>query len=108
MLTKSGTLFDPVLLKLFIYMVGLYPIGSLVALNTGELGIVLQPNIDPALLDRPVVKLIGDHTGLKTDGEIVDLTDADHNSGTYTRSVVKGLDHRKYNVDVFSVVAQCS
>jgi HD-GYP domain-containing protein (c-di-GMP phosphodiesterase class II) len=106
MLAKSGTLFDPVLLRLFIYMVGLYPVGSLVALNTGELGIVLQSNIDPALLDRPVVKLIGDHTGLKTDGEIVDLTDGDQSSGTYTRSVVKGLDHRKYNVDVFSVVTQ--
>lgn len=108
MLATSGTIFDPVLIKLFIYMVGLYPIGSLVSLDTGEIGIVLQPNVDPALSDRPMIKLIGDRAGMKIDGEVIDLTDGDLSSNSYSRNIVKGLDHRQYKVDIFSFLAQCS
>jgi len=108
MLARSNSAFDPVLLKIFTYMVGLYPIGSLVALDTGEVGVVLQPSIDPALTDRPTVKLIGDPAGRKIDGGIVDLTDNGSPSGAYARSITQALDHRKHKVDVFSLVSECS
>ena len=108
MISESGTRFDPGLLRLFIYMVGLYPAGSLVALDTGELGVVLQPNIDPALTDRPTVQLIGDRSGTKLDGEIVDLTEEDPGSGAFMRSIIKDLDHRCHKVDIFSLVSRCS
>ncbi len=98
MLEKSGTEFDPVLLKVFASMVGVYPIGSLVALNTEELGIVVEANPEVALMLRPKVKLITDKNGKKIDGEIIDLTEMDPTKGEYKRSIVKSLDPRQYNV----------
>ncbi len=98
MLEKSGTEFDPVLLKVFASMVGVYPIGSLVALNTEELGIVVEANPEIALMLRPKVKLITDKNGKKIDGEIIDLTEMDPTKGEYIRSIVKSLDPRQYNV----------
>jgi HD-GYP domain-containing protein (c-di-GMP phosphodiesterase class II) len=41
MLEQSGTSFDPVLLKVFINMLGAYPVGTLLKLDTGEIGIVV-------------------------------------------------------------------
>jgi len=98
MLEKSGTEFDPVLLKVFASMVGVYPIGSLVALNTEELGIVVEANPEIALMLRPKVKLITDKNGKKIDGEIIDLTEMDPTKGEYIRSIVKSLDPRQYNI----------
>ena len=40
MIKDKGIYFDPILLKVFIGLVGIYPIGSLVLLNTNQLGIV--------------------------------------------------------------------
>jgi HD-GYP domain-containing protein (c-di-GMP phosphodiesterase class II) len=57
LLYYSGTFFDPLLVKLFIEMVGQYPPGTLLQLNTGDVGVVCAP---PALgepLDRPTVRL---------------------------------------------------
>ncbi|MDH5705130.1 MAG: HD domain-containing protein [Candidatus Aminicenantes bacterium] len=100
MLEKSGTEFDPVLLKVFASMVGVYPIGSLVALNTEELGIVMEANPEVALMLRPKVKLITDRNGKKIDGEIIDLTEMNPTKGEYKRSIVKSLDPRQYNIQV--------
>ncbi len=39
---SAGKDFDPILLKAFINMIGVYPIGTLVELNTGEIGLVSE------------------------------------------------------------------
>jgi len=98
MLAKSGTEFDPVLLKVFANMIGVYPIGSLVALNTGELCIVTEANPEVAFVLRPKVKLITDQNGNKIDGEIVDLTDKDPEAEEYKRTIIKSLDPNEYNI----------
>jgi len=100
MLEKSGTEFDPVLLKVFANMVGVYPIGSLVALDTQELAIVMEANPEVALMLRPKIKLITDRKGNKIDGEIVNLTEMDPTKGEYKRSIVKSLDPRQYKIRV--------
>ena len=100
MLEKSGTEFDPVLLKVFANMVGVYPIGSLVALDTQELAIVMEANPEITLMLRPRVKLITDMKGKKIDGEIVNLTEMDPKKGEYKRSIVKSLDPRQYKIRV--------
>lgn len=40
MLKKSGTIFDPILLKIFINMLGVYPIGTVLVFENGEMGLV--------------------------------------------------------------------
>jgi HD-GYP domain-containing protein (c-di-GMP phosphodiesterase class II) len=99
-LETSGTEFDPILLKVFANMMGIYPIGTLVALNTDELGIVVETNSDTAFMLRPKLKLITDEMGNKLYGEIVDLTEMDSDTNRYKRTIVKSLDPHKYNIQV--------
>ncbi len=91
--------FDPILLKIFIGLVGIYPIGSLVLLNTREMGIVYKPDHDPKWLDRPTVILVA--RGAKGDvkKEVVDLKETD-GGGHYKRSIVKTLDPHQYHIDI--------
>lgn len=100
MLEQSGKEFHPILLREFVKMMGIYPVGSLVALNTGELGIVVENNPETMLLLRPKVKLIADASGNKIDGDILDLSKAEPGTNTYTRTVVKSLDPEKYRIRV--------
>jgi len=98
MLEQSGKEFHPLLLREFVKMMGVYPVGTLVALNTGELGLVVENNPEPSLLLRPKVKLITDSQGNKVDGDIIDLSQADPATNRYPRTIVKTLDPEKYNI----------
>ncbi|MBS3818461.1 HD domain-containing protein [bacterium] len=100
MMEKSGTEFDPVILKAFTLMMGNYPVGTLVLLDTGEIGIVYETPEDPVLMLRPKVKLITDKKGHKIDGGIIDLKEKKPQSSGYKRSIVKTLDPNKYNVPI--------
>jgi HD-GYP domain-containing protein (c-di-GMP phosphodiesterase class II) len=91
--------FDPVLLKIFIGLVGIFPIGSLVLLNTRELGIVYKPNHDAKWLDRPTVILVARSEKGDAKKEVVDLIETD-GAGRYQRSIVKTLDPDKYHIDI--------
>jgi putative nucleotidyltransferase with HDIG domain len=100
MKAKSGEEFDPGLLDAFISMIGAYPIGSAVVLNTGEIGIVFEANPHPAFQLRPKVKVIADLRGNKFDGEVVDLTEIDPGTAAFKRTVIKPLDAEKYGICV--------
>lgn len=104
MLEKSGVEFDPLILKAFIAMIGIWPIGSLVALDTGEIGIVAESNPHVSLAERPKVKLIADPAGNKYDGPVVDLTDVDPSTRRFVRTIVKTLDPETYGIRVADYV----
>ena len=86
MVQRCGTQFDPILLKLFVEVMGVYPVGTVVALTGREAGVVCKP---PALgmpIDRPKVRLVvGEEPG-----KVVDLNR--RVKGTYVRSVVAVLN----------------
>lgn len=100
MLEKIGTEFDEVLLKVFADMVGIYPIGSLVVLDTKEWGIVMETNPDAALMTCPKVKIIADKDGNKMDGGIIDLAEKDPETDKFKKKIVKTLDPFKYDINV--------
>jgi hypothetical protein len=79
---------------------GVFPIGSLVALNTGEVGVVVDLNADPRFMLRPQVKLIADTARNKVDGEVVDLSDKDPETRKFPRTIVKALDPSTYEIEV--------
>ena len=54
---------DPVIVKAFINLIGHYPVGTLVVLDTFELGIVHAVNPVPDALARPIVRIISDAQG---------------------------------------------
>ena len=99
MLRERNVHFDPLLLKIFIGLVGIYPIGSLVLLNTHEMGIVYKPNHDSKWLDRPIVILVDRDKKGDVKKEVVDLAETD-GAGRYKRSIVKSLDPYQYHIDL--------
>jgi len=100
MLEKIGTEFDTILLKVFADMVGIYPIGSLVVLNTKEWGIVIETNPDVAYMTCPKVKIIADKGGNKMDGGIIDLAEKNPKTEKFKKKIVKTLDPFKYDINV--------
>ena len=100
MLEKSGEEFNPHLLKIFTNMVGVYPIGSLVALNTGEIGVIIETFSDVSSLLQPKVKLITDSQGNKIDGKTVDLRAQQSEMTGSSRKIIKPLNPQKYNIRV--------
>ncbi len=80
MLGASGKDFDPVLLKWFINMHGVMPIGTLVKLNTGQLGLIYSGG-DFRQNSRPQVLLLHRKNGGYQKGPIVALNEHDPETG---------------------------
>ena len=100
MLERSGKDFDPALVKVLINMIGVFPLGTLVLLNTNEMGIVVQNQEDPDLIDRPKVCLLHYSDGEYRKGKVVDLREIDEMNQTFQRSIIRTLDPNEYNIHV--------
>jgi HD-GYP domain-containing protein (c-di-GMP phosphodiesterase class II) len=97
MMERAGTQLDPLLFKFFINMVGVFPIGTLVMLDSRELGLVYES--DAVFADRPRVLIIIDKKGERVNGPVVNLTERNE-IGKYYRSIVKTLDPNKYKINL--------
>ena len=95
MLSRAGKVYDPIIIKLFINCVGIYPVGTLILLNTQELCVVMENNPDPEKWNGPRVKIIADAQGKELEGELVDLADPDCG-----RVIEDTLDPNQYKFDV--------
>jgi len=94
---------DPALIKTFIHAIGLYPVGTVVVLDTNELAVVAAPPSDMATLTRPRVRLICDPFGNEMlSAPIVDLAECDESvsPARYPRSISGTLDRWNYGIDV--------
>ncbi len=97
MAEKSGRDFDPLLLRAFAAMLGPYPVGSLVLLQGGEIGVVMAVRRQPELAARPRIKLITDAGGRRIDGPVVDLA-APQPAGLPARTIALALNAYLYGV----------
>ncbi len=96
-----GTTFHPELTKVFANLTGMFPVGTLVELDTAERAVVCKPN--PANIYRPKAKLLtppGSDTLVSRD---VDLTDRD-TDGRYLRSIVRSIEPRDHQINVADYV----
>ncbi|HSR58367.1 MAG TPA: HD-GYP domain-containing protein, partial [Candidatus Binataceae bacterium] len=94
LLDSAGTSLDPVLVSLFVRLMGVYPPRSVVRLNSGEVGIVLKANPDdPA---RPTVRIVAAPSGHVIDGFDLDL--AEH----LNKRIVACIDPYSVNIDLDS------
>ncbi len=100
MLSKSGKAFDPILLKIFVSSIGIFPIGTLVLLDNNTMGVVVEANPHPEKGQRPKVRLIMDSTGNEVVDEVIDLAEMDEASGFYRYNIIKIVDATKYNINV--------
>lgn len=94
LLEWSGSHLDPALVREFIRCVGLYPIGSLVLLESGRLGVVVETNDDDQRL--PVVRVMyNTRFRLPITVETVDLA----KPGAQDR-ILRSVDPDEYGIDV--------
>lgn len=71
MIKESGTKFDPVVVRVLVNLMGLYPLGSGVLLDSGELAIVYHNSNDPKLFEKPFVKIVKDAQGNRVKKTII-------------------------------------
>ncbi|MDR1044579.1 MAG: HD domain-containing protein [Candidatus Adiutrix sp.] len=97
MLEEAGTVLDPVILKVFVEMIGIYPVGSLLILNSREVGLAVEtPQGSEDGL--PVVLLLGKnaHNQIIKKG-YVNLSEKDE-TGLFRRSVVRCCHPADYGI----------
>lgn len=91
---------DPVVVKAFINLTGIYPVGTVVVLDTFELAIVLAANPDATALSRPLVRILMDDRGnMLDDATPVDLT-ARTPTGQFARSIIRTEDPQRYGINI--------
>ena len=92
--------YDGVVVKAFINLIGVYPVGTCVILDTYEVAIVHAANADVAEVHRPVVRIVATPEGaLQHPGILADLAERDA-QGAYPRTIVKVTDPQKYGIKV--------
>ena len=93
--------YEQVLVKALINLIGIYPIGTCVILDTFEVAIVAAPNPEGQQLNRPLVRVAVDVDGamVPPPGELVSLMEQDE-AGAYRRSIVKVTNPSRYGLTV--------
>jgi HD-GYP domain-containing protein (c-di-GMP phosphodiesterase class II) len=91
--------YDPILVKALINLIGIYPVGTCVILDTLEVGIVHAVNPDQNQLNRPLVRIAIDVNGgaVPAPGMLVNLADHD-GAGRFLRSIVKVTNPKRYGL----------
>jgi len=104
MLRDAGRRFDPTLMKLLIGLLGVYPSGTLVRLDSGDIGVVIYGGGRGERMTRPIVELLG------RDGKAagtVDLTERNP-AGEYRWTIVATEDPRRLSIQPSGLIATSS
>ncbi|MGH7476896.1 MAG: HD domain-containing phosphohydrolase [Longimicrobiales bacterium] len=92
---------DPVLVKALINVTGIFPVGTVVILDTHELAVVTAANPDRKKLHQPLVKIITDPLGRHYPQPIAaDLSEINPATGRAARAILKTTDPAQYGIRV--------
>jgi HD-GYP domain-containing protein (c-di-GMP phosphodiesterase class II) len=93
--------YDSILVKALINLIGIYPVGTCVILDTFEVAIVSGPDPEGQQLNRPLVRIAVEAEGgsVPPPGTLVSLTERDE-AGGYRRSIVKVTNPTRYGLTV--------
>jgi putative nucleotidyltransferase with HDIG domain len=94
---KDDPAFNQRLLRRFINLIGLFPIGTLVRLNTEEIGVVTHEH--PADPFRPQVKIVRDKDNRELEEALLVNTWEPDGRGDYTWAVVEAVDPEAAGID---------
>jgi HD-GYP domain-containing protein (c-di-GMP phosphodiesterase class II) len=89
MLEGSGREYDPILIKVFINMLGVYPVGTLLKLDTGDMALVVSSSKKKEE-KRPLVCLMEQGPdNMYQKGKTIDLAERDTRTGSYIREIIE-------------------
>ncbi len=95
---RAGRLFDPVLARVFVRLLGLYPFGSCVELDTGDVGVVVKPG--EREVTRPVVKVVRGRGRQPIPAYVVNLEE------DRQRRIVRALDPLDLGIEIGSALLE--
>jgi putative nucleotidyltransferase with HDIG domain len=98
MAKEIGTRYDPLLLKAFINIMGIYPPGTMVTLSSKEIGVVSKNNMLD--IEKPQVKIIADEKGPYEVGQMKILDLSKENE----INIVKAIDNHKQEVNLANYI----
>jgi HD-GYP domain-containing protein (c-di-GMP phosphodiesterase class II) len=99
LLERSEAVFDASWVQCFVRLLGLYPPGTTVKLDTDEVGVVVRANRNARMLHRPQVCVMLNSTGEPTERDtVVDLTERGDAPDAYVRSVRTTLDPEPFEI----------
>lgn len=99
MLEGSGKDFDPLLLKIFVNMIGVYPIGTLLRFDNDELGLVAKYAGEPESERELWVQLINPlEKGGYAKGELINLGPLDQKSKSFNRPILESLHPANFDI----------
>lgn len=97
MARQNSTEFNPTLLRRFINLMGMFPIGTLVRLNTEDMAVVTHEHpTDPF---RPQVKVVFNRLGERIEEPFLLNTWERDDRGDYAHAVVEAVDPETMSVD---------
>jgi HD-GYP domain-containing protein (c-di-GMP phosphodiesterase class II) len=94
----AGKSFDRILLKRFIHMMGIYPIGSVVELSDGSIGLVMDYPDETERTLPLVLRLVNDEKGGWHRGDMVYLADQIINDDSDCLNIVRGIPPAKLRI----------
>ncbi|MDD4355658.1 MAG: HD domain-containing protein [Smithellaceae bacterium] len=98
MWSERGQKFDPILLKSFIRMMGIYPVGSMVELSDGNFALIMDYP-EESRNDLPLVLLlVNDGKGNLIRGDMVYLADQVAKGGSPSLNVVRGIEPTRFGI----------
>jgi len=96
LINNRGATCDPVIVKAFVNMVGIFPIGTLLKLDTGEVGLVMHQTRD---LMRPRVLILTVFDGSEKETG-ADISLLETSGGRFRRSIVGTIDPNFAKIDL--------
>jgi putative nucleotidyltransferase with HDIG domain len=99
---QGNPAFNQVLLRRFVNLMGLFPVGTIVRLNTGEVGVVTAEHPDDPF--RPQVKILYDARGDQIESPMLANTWERDFRGAFPRAVVESVDPDSVELDPLTVL----
>lgn len=91
MMDESGKQYDPILLRILVNILQIYPIGTMVFLDTREIASVYHNQSEPSLQSRPLVRLLTNPAGQPVSPKVMNLAEKNP-QGQFIRSIVRTLE----------------
>jgi putative nucleotidyltransferase with HDIG domain len=99
---QGNPAFNQTLLRRFVNLMGLFPIGTIVRLNTEEIGVVTAEHPEDPF--RPQVKILFDAEGARLESELLVNTWERDSRGAFLRAVVESVDDDSIELDPLTVL----